>query len=343
MALSQVRFGLVGAGRVGRDYVRAFAASRHAVLAAVADPQEDAVRALGVEAVPVFPSATAMLTATDLDAVVISTPPSSHAELCLQSIAAGVPVLCEKPFTITVESAERVCAAARRAGVPVAMASKFRWVDGVMRARDLRQSGALGTLSLVEIGFTARVDMRGRWNADARLSGGGVLIDNGSHAADVLSLFLGPIADVWCVEGPRPQGLRVEETVHLVARGGGGAVGVVDLSWSLRRETDDFLCLYGTTGTVMVGWHGARCRLDDGGWRPLAGAYDKTQAFMRQIDAFADAVRGGPSQSVAPEDAVASVRFVAAAYDSLHQGRWVGVGIGAAGRAVHGERRGRVA
>jgi len=339
MARARVRFGLVGAGRVGRDYARAFAASQHAVLVAAADPHADAVRALGVDAVQVFASAAAMLSATALDAVVISTPPSSHADLCLQCVAAGVPVLCEKPFTITVESAERVCAAARRAGVPVSMASKFRWVEGVMRARDLLEAGALGTVSLVEIGFTAPVDMGGRWNADPRVSGGGVLIDNGSHAADVLSLFLGPIADVWCVEGPRPQALRVEETVHLVARGCGGAVGVVDLSWSLRRETDDFLSVYGTAGTVTVGWHGARCHLGDDDWRPLAGAYDKTAAFVRQLDAFADAVRGRPSQSVTPEDAVASVRFVAAAYDALLEGRWAAVGVGAA----YGEQEGRVA
>jgi predicted dehydrogenase len=318
MEIARVRFGLVGAGRIGQTYARALAASRQACLVAVADPRGDAVHALGVHACPSFPSATAMLEAADLDAVVICTPPSSHAELCLQALAAGIPVLCEKPFTISVESAERVCDAARLAGVPLSMASKFRSVDGVRRARDLLRAGTLGAVNLLEIGFTAPVDMRERWHVDPRISGGGVLIDNGVHAADLLSVFLGPVTEVWCIEGPRPQALPVEETVHLVARGRGGALGVVDLSWSLRRETDDFLCLYGTDGAVTVGWGGSKCRLrSDADWQPLAGPYDKHAAFVRQLDDFARAVRGEPSLSLTPEDALASVAFVEAAYNAL--------------------------
>jgi predicted dehydrogenase len=208
------------------------------------------------------------------------------------------------------------------------MASKFRWVDGVVRARELLHAGALGENTRLEICFTAPVDMRGRWNADPHVSGGGVLIDNGSHAADLLSAFLGPIADVWCVEGPRPQGLPVEETVLLVARNRRGALGVVDLSWSLHRETDTFLCLYGTGGTVAVAWGESRCRMrDDADWRPLAGAYDKHAAFVRQLDDFARAVRGAPSRSVTADDALASVRLVAAAYQALDSRRWIPVDV----------------
>lgn len=332
MAIPQVRFGLVGAGRVGRDYVHALAESHRACLAAVADPRPDAARTVGADAWPHLPSAAAMIEAVDLDAVVVSTPPDSHADLCLQFISEGIPVLCEKPFTITVESAERLLGAARRFGVALSMASKFRWVDGVMRARELLESGALGELNRVEIGFTAKVDMRDRWNADRRISGGGVLIDNGSHAVDLLSVFLGSITEVSCVEGPRLQGLPVEETVRLLARGCTGAIGIVDLSWSLSHETDNFLCVYGTEGTVTVGWHATRCRLrTDAGWRQLAGPYDKTGAFVRQIDAFARTVCNEPSLSVTPDDAVASVRLVAAAYTALESGCWVPVDAAAAG------------
>ena len=140
------------------------------------------------------------------------------------------------------------------------MASKFRYVDDVIRAKQIVDSGILGDVVLFDNAFTARVDMSKRWNSNPDVSGGGVLIDNGTHSVDIARYFLGPLAEVHVVEGRRSQGLKVEDTVQIFVRSEQGAMGTIDLSWSINKELDRYISIYGTQGTVFVGWKEARYR-----------------------------------------------------------------------------------
>ena len=106
-----LRMGLIGAGPWGRNYIRTIAGLADLKLARVAsgNPQ---TRALVPRGCAVSADWHEVVSATDLDGIIVAAPPSAHAEITLAAIDAGLPVLVEKPLTLGVASAERIVAAA---------------------------------------------------------------------------------------------------------------------------------------------------------------------------------------------------------------------------------------
>jgi predicted dehydrogenase len=323
-----LRFGLVGAGAIGQTYAWALEKSDRASLAAVADIREEAARALAEgHNAKVYTDHLSLADQADCDAVIVCTPPATHTQVCVDLLERRLPVLCEKPLSIDTEGALKMVAAASRNETILTMASKFRYVEDVIRAKSIVTSGILGEIILFENAFTSRVDMAGRWNADPAISGGGVLIDNGTHSVDIVRYFLGPIADVQAVEGKRVQAVAVEDTVRLFIRTAGGVTGTVDLSWTINKELDSYIDIYGSHGVVRVGWRESRYRqMGNQDWVVFGSGYNKLDAVLRQINNFCGSILGRESLLIRADDALASVEVIETAYRSLLQNRWVEVG-----------------
>ncbi len=217
--------------------------------------------------------------------------------------------------------------AAQRNDVLFTMASKFRYVQDIRKAKELADSGLIGEVILIENAFTSRIDMKGRWNCDPAISGGGVLIDNGTHAVDILRYMLGSLCDIQVVEALRIQDLPVEDTVRIFVRSRKGVIGTSDLSWSMSKETDTYVQIYGSEGTILVGWKSSRYhRFDSDEWRTFGNGYNKVAAFEKQIQNFCDAIRGRDVLHITPFDALASVEVIAAGYSALRHAQWQSVG-----------------
>jgi len=325
-----LRFGIVGAGAIAPSYVQALAGSSRARLTAVADIRADAARVLAQKAsCQAFSAYQVMAEKAGLDAVIICTPPATHPEITAYFLDRKIHVLCEKPLCIDSESARRMVDHAKRMGVKLTMGAKFRYVEDVIRAKSIVSSGILGEIILFENAFTSRVDMSKRWNSDPRISGGGVLIDNGSHSVDIMRYFLGPLAEVQVVEGKRVQVLPVEDTVRIFVRSTSGVMGSIDLSWSINKDLDSYVNIYGSRGTISVGWKESRFRQSSSpDWIVFGKGYNKVQAFRSQIDNFCKAIRGEEALLITAEDALASVEVIEAAYAALRQHPWIPVGGG---------------
>ncbi|HEV3153369.1 MAG TPA: Gfo/Idh/MocA family oxidoreductase [Candidatus Baltobacteraceae bacterium] len=322
--MTPLRFALVGAGAIASAYEAAFKEIREAQIVAVCDVRPgaalEAAARIGCEA---FTDPSKLAETIPLDAAIICTPPATHESIAIEFLRNGVNVLCEKPLATTVESAQRMLDAARRYNVLLTMASKFRYVPDVRLAKLLLEMGTIGELVVVENAFTSHVDMANRWNSDPRVSGGGVLIDNGTHAVDILRYFMGPLRDVQIVESRRIQGLPVEDTVHVFVRNDRGVVGTTDLSWSIDKGLTTYLRLYGSQGTILVGWKESKYRRrGQNEWRVFGTGYDKTAAFTNQIVNFCGAITGNAELLISPRDALASVQVISAAYAALERSRW---------------------
>ena len=320
-----IKFGLIGAGAIAQTHVQAFEHLTEGELVAVCDTREEAANATAdARKCSAFTCIDEMLEKSELDAVIICTPPSTHEDIATKCMEQGLHVLCEKPLAIDSESAREMVNAAKTHGVTFTMASKFRYVKDVIETKAIISSGVLGDIVLFENTFTGKVDMTSRWNSDPKISGGGVLVDNGTHSVDIIRYLLGPLAEVQAIEGKRIQNLPVEDTLKLFARTESGVMASVDLSWSLHKPIPDFISIYGTGGSIHCGWQESKYRRNgDKDWTIIGSGYDKVDAFTRQLNNFIGAIRGEEELLITPEDAIASVGVIESAYEAMWRDTWV--------------------
>jgi predicted dehydrogenase len=319
-----VRFGLVGAGAIAQTWALAFRATDAAELTAVCDIRREAASALAEPFdAAVYDDASALAASGRCEAIVVCSPPTTHVDVALAAVDNGVAVLCEKPLAVDCPSATKMVSAAASAGVLLTMASKFRFVDDVIRARSMATSGLLGEIVMFSNGFASPVDMRNRWNADPAISGGGVIIDNGTHSVDIARYLLGPIAEVFAVDATRRLDLPVEDSARIMLRSTGGTVGAITLSWVLESFSNTYLELLGSEGSLRVGYSRSRFRQSSSPqWIEFGAGYNKVTAHSRQLENFAGALRGTAELIVTPSDALASVSAIEAAYASISSGSW---------------------
>ncbi|MBI4514420.1 MAG: Gfo/Idh/MocA family oxidoreductase [Deltaproteobacteria bacterium] len=240
---------LIGCGRIAQVHQQYLATVPEAELVAVCDADAGARAAMSARAaVPPYASLEQLLAAAAPQVVHILTPPPTHAPLALQALAAGAHVLIEKPMALSAADADSLVAAAHRNNC-IVTADHNRWFDPVVqRARALLASGALGTLTGVEI-FQGAVG-----EGDAAALGwktalpGGPLHDVAPHPLYFLRHFLGPIA-TFEVMAERDANGNVAEA-RAIARGEAGW-GTVTLS--LRaRPASNWVRLLGSVATAEI-------------------------------------------------------------------------------------------
>lgn len=322
--MSKLNFALIGTGGIAQTYAQAFQTSDCCELVAVADINKAAAAAFAEPFnAKFFDSFASLEENSTFDAVIIATPPNTHPEIAEFFMARGKHVLCEKPLCLSSAEAVKMIETAEKAGVKFTMASKFRYVKDVIKAKSLVASGVLGDVIQFENAFTADVDMTKRWNSNAEIGGGGVLIDNGTHSVDIIRYFLGTVSDVLAVDAGSTQNLSVDENVKMLAKTESGVTASVDLTWGINKQLPNFLSIYGTNGTLHVGWGESKYKLNSNpNWTIFGTGYDKVQAFKSKIENFRNAILGTEELLIKPADALASVEVIEAAYKSLNQNLW---------------------
>ncbi len=322
--MKKLKFAIIGTGGIAQTYAQAFQSSDCCKLVAVADINQDSAKAFAEPFnAKSYNDYKTLAENETVDAVIISTPPNSHPEIAMYFMQKGVNVLCEKPLCLSGAEAKEMIACAEKSNVKFTMATKFRYVEDVIKAKSMIASGILGDIVQFENAFTAKVDMSKRWNSDSEISGGGVLMDNGTHSVDIIRYFLGAIAEVLAVETGNTQNLRVDENVKLLAKTANGVTASVDLTWGINKELPNFISIYGTNGTLHIGWGASKYKLNSNpDWITFGKGYDKVQAFRSKLENFRNAIVDGEELLTKPKDALASVEVIEAAYKSLNQNLW---------------------
>jgi dTDP-4-amino-4,6-dideoxygalactose transaminase/predicted dehydrogenase len=314
------RIAIIGCGRIGQWHLRAYRRHPEAAIVAVADVDFERARAMAAEVgANAYRSHSEMLASETLDAASVCSVPSTHHNITIDLLEAGVHVLCEKPLALTVAELREMLDKARTANRLLMPAFKYRFHEEVENARRLLATGSLGRILTFRVMFGGQLDMAGTWYVRPEISGGGVIIDNGPHALDLVRHLMGEIADI-SADATASQAYGVEDTSKLTVRLEDGTVGTIDLSWALAVPARAYLEIFGEQGTVLADLQGVTYRYKTwSDWKRLPNRTGFEDTFVQQAGHFLDAIRRKHPPVVTAEDALKPQILIEAVYESIRR------------------------
>ncbi len=255
--MEQLRFGLIGCGRVAPRHAESVDALPDARLVAVADVRESRAahfaQHYGAEMLTDY---RALLARPDVDVVSICTPSGLHAQMAIDALQAGKHVIVEKPIALSLADADRMIAAAAATGRKLCVVLQNRYNPPMQDLRRIVDEGRLGRLLLGNA--TVRWyrpqeyyedEWHGTWAMD-----GGALMNQSIHHIDALQWFMGRLESVFAFTGTLAHRMEAEDTGVAVIRFAGGALGSVEGSTITYPENiEGSVAVFGELGSAKIG------------------------------------------------------------------------------------------
>ncbi len=249
--MKTVRWGLLSTANINRRLIPALRTSKYGSLEAVASRSKTSAEAYAQKwEIPLaFEGYQEMLDSGRIDAVYISLPNHLHAEWSIKAMEAGIAVLCEKPFAITLDEVDAMIATHQKTGVPLAEAFMYRHHPQTKITGEWVQTGKLGTISLVRGGFDFSMSNP---ETNVRMKpelGGGCLWDVGVYPLSFAQYVLGG-APEWVFGSQWVGPFGVDETFAGQMGYAGGALA--QIASSFRTPFHTFFEVVGTEGQLHL-------------------------------------------------------------------------------------------
>lgn len=331
MSAGKLKFGILGAGRIGRVHAETLAFRvPEAEIAAIADVNRQAAQALADRCgIPrVAASAAEVFADPAIDAVLICTSTDTHAELIVQAAQAGKHIFCEKPVSLSLDKIDSSLAAVKKAGVQLQVGFNRRFDSNFARVRQAVSDGEVGKPYLMHI--------VSRDPAPPPISylgpSGGLFLDMMIHDFDMARFLLGEeVEEVYAAGGvlvdPAVGEAGDIDTAVVTLHFRSGVIGTIDNSRKATFGYDQRVEILGSKGKIatenrypnQVVVSGEKSVYTD---LPLNFFMQRyTEAFATELEAFVHAVRDGKPVPVSGEDSRVSVVMALAAGKSLKEHR----------------------
>lgn len=317
-----IRAAVIGLGMMGRNHVRVLDELPGVELAAVADPDPEALRrATTGRAARGYADHATMLVEEQLDMVTVVAPTSLHRPAALAAIEAGLHVLVEKPIASTRDEAEEMIGAAERAGRILSVGHIERFNPAI---RELRRRLAAG-----EIGRVFQVKATRLGPFPARIRDVGVVVDLATHDLDIMRFLLGSDPIRLYAETERKIHTDHEDLFVGIVKFANGAVGLLDVNWltpakrrtlTVTGERGMFVADYINQDLFFYANPDAELTWENRGPDaidpPITSVAEGEMTRLRvrrqeplavELGEFADAVRNGRRAPVDPRDAMVAM------------------------------------
>ena len=283
--------------------------------------------------------------AGDLDLVVVTTPNGTHVPLALAALEHGLHVVVDKPFAPTAAEGRRLLRDAQRRDLLVIPFHNRRWDADALTVRRLLDEGALGDVYRFENRYERwRAVRKPRWcQPGAHERGEGIMYDLGVHIIDQALLFFGPVTQVYAEMDRRHPDVTVEDDAYIALTHASGVRSHLYTTMLAAQVEARMRVLGSRAAYVKFGMDPQEEALKAGGrpggpgwgaepdeqWGTL-GAGDEARpvrsepgAYPRFYAGVAAALRDGAPPPVDPQDAIAGLEIVDAAFRSAEEGRVV--------------------
>ena len=327
-----LRFGLLGAGRIGKVHAKAVTGNAKAKLVAVADAMPPAAKAIADQYGCEVRTIEAILASADIDAVVICTPTDTHADLIEQFVKAGKAVFCEKPIDLSLARV-KTCLSVVRANKGTLMVGFNRRFDPHFMA--VKAEIAKGTIGAVEMVTITSRDP-GAPPLDYIARSGGIFRDMTIHDFDMARWLLGEeITEVSAMAAVLVDAAIGKagdsDSVQVMLKTASGKMAVISNSRRATYGYDQRIEVHGSKGVVSAeNQRPVSIEVATGAGYTRPALHDffmtrYTEAYAAEIGAFIDAVGAQSAAAPSGEDGLLALALAEAALLSVKEGRMVKV------------------
>ncbi len=200
-----------------------------------------------------YASVDDLLADDELDAIYVSSPVSLHTEHAVAVAESGKHVLCEKPMALTPNECRQIIKACEQAKVHLQVCFVLRGWPIYQRLKTMVSDGTIGQFVSVRAHLAKWIPWEdGSWRRDVSLSGGGVLVDIGTHYLDLFRFLFGEITEIVNRGGSPVLNIEVEETSHTLTAFENGGHGTITATIVVPHN-GNVLEIYGTKGSIFLG------------------------------------------------------------------------------------------
>lgn len=331
--MTMFQIAIIGPGSIARTYAEALKNSKKVKIAAVAGRDTEKGRAMAAEyGVPYYTDQDEMYETEHLDAVLICTPTFTHEEMVRRAIAHKVHVMCEKPFVLDADIADRLFIEAKEAVVRIMVMHVVRFWPEYVKIKEMIRSGELGEIKNVYLNRLSSHPTWATWHRDPKKSGGG-LYDLHIHDVDFMYHVFGEVESVYAVGKQEESGCFNNVSTVMKFKNGVSAVveGFMDITGQFEFTTN--VRVNGSEASVEVLNKAVYLANGDIGKanklviyrkdsEPKLVNVEKYDPYAREVEYFADCVQSDAETAmVAESDVVHVLSILAAIRQSLEEER----------------------
>ncbi|MEK4387485.1 Gfo/Idh/MocA family oxidoreductase [Solibacillus sp. FSL W7-1464] len=340
-----LKVGVIGGGSISEYHLKPYFENPNVEIVAICDSDERRLHALGkkyfVESL--YSKVSDFLANEEIDAISICTWNNSHAEIAIQALKKGKHVLLEKPLSLTLDEAYAVEAAVKESNKILQVGYVRRFATNVGVLKKFIDAGELGEIYYAKASCLRRLGNPGGWFSDIKRSGGGPLIDLGTHMIDLCWYLMGkpkPISvtgNTYKKLGNRAhienlsfykaadydaEHNDVEDLANALIRFENGASLYVDVSFTLHAKQDEVsVKLYGENGGAEVEPELAIIKEQHDTILNITPqidllSFDFTGSFINEINHFVECCINNVQPISTVEDGVEVTKMLAAIYES---------------------------